>query len=152
VSARADVLLWAQRVLGMKKAAPHLLLEISEHATMEQATAAFHKIARLAHPDLNRGLEPSELELVTRAYSRVAAAYQDFRSGARERPEGRPATPATGQMSSKALVQYRKAELALKRGELQVGLLHLKMAIAADPQSAFLREALARVEEELKNA
>jgi hypothetical protein len=156
VSARADVLLWAQRVLGMKKAAPHLLLEISEHATMEQATAAFHKIARLAHPDLNRALEASELELVTRAYSRVAAAYQDFRSGARERPDGRPATPATGsmsgQMSSKALVHYRKAELALKRGELQVGLLHLKMAIAADPQSGFLREALARVEEELKNA
>ena len=154
MSARADVLLWAQRVLGMKKAAPYLLLEISEHATSEQATAAFHKIARLAHPDLNRGLEPNELELVTRAYSRVAAAYQDFRAGARERPDGRAATPnpMSGQMSSKALVQYRKAELALKRGELQVGLLHLKMAIAADPQSAFLREALARVEEELKNA
>ena len=63
-----------------------------------------------------------------------------------------PAAPASAQMSSKALVYYRKAELALKRGELQVGLLQLKMAIAADPQSAFLREALARVEDELKNA
>jgi len=154
MSARADVLLWAQRVLGTKKPQPHQLLEISETATVEQATAAFHKIARLAHPDLNRGLEPTELEQVTRAYSKVAAAYQDFRAGAKTQPVGEQRTsagPASSQMTSKALVYYRKAELALKRGELQVGLLQLKMAIAADPQSAFLREALARIEEELKN-
>jgi len=155
VSARADLLLWAQRVLGQKKPRPHQLLEIREDATVEQATQAFHKIARSAHPDLHRTMDPEDLELVTRAYSRVAAAYQDFRSGARDRPESqRPAgaAPSSAQMSSKALVYYRKAELALKRGELQVGLLQLKMAIAADPQSAFLREALARVEDELKNA
>ena len=156
MSARADLLLWAQRVLGQKKPLPHQLLEIREDATVEQATQAFHKIARSAHPDLHRTMDPQDLELVTRAYSRVAAAYQDFRSGARERPESQRlpgvAAAASAQMSSKALVYYRKAELALKRGDLQVGLLQLKMAIAADPQSAFLREALARVQDELKNA
>ncbi|HEX8111663.1 MAG TPA: hypothetical protein VF516_28225, partial [Kofleriaceae bacterium] len=52
-------------------------------------------------------------------------------------------------MSSKALVHYRKAELALRRGDLTGAVLHLKMAIASDPQSAFLRSALAEVEAEV---
>lgn len=69
-----------------------------------------------------------------------------------------PATPsgaapsgnASQSMSSKALVYYRKAELSLKRGDLKGALLQLKLAIAADPGSAFLRTALAEVELELR--
>jgi hypothetical protein len=52
-------------------------------------------------------------------------------------------------MSSKALVHYRRAELALRRGDLTGAVLQLKMAIASDPQSAFLRSALAEVEAEV---
>jgi len=81
VSVRSDVLLWANRVIARKGSAPHVLLEIHEQSTPEQVQAAFHKIARTAHPDLHRhGLSADELELVTTAYAAVANAYQQMRS------------------------------------------------------------------------
>lgn len=61
-----------------------------------------------------------------------------------------PAAAAPGApMNSKALVYFRKAELALNRGDLRGAILQLKMAIAADPQSPMLRTALAEVSAEL---
>ena len=62
-----------------------------------------------------------------------------------------PDEPAGGapRMNSKALIYYRKAELALRRGDLAGAVLQLKMAIASDPQSAFLRSALTEVEAEV---
>jgi hypothetical protein len=175
VSIRAQVLLWAQRTIAKgRDAHPHQLLDIPADATLEAAQAAFHAIARKAHPDLHRtALTPDELEQITAAFSRITAAYEDFRRrttsqerslprdgtapisaegrAARSRsPTGAPPTKAPPtQMSSKALVYYRKAELALRRGDLTSGLLQLKMAIAADPQSAFLRAALAEVQAEV---
>ncbi|MBA3818248.1 MAG: hypothetical protein H0X17_05105, partial [Deltaproteobacteria bacterium] len=81
MTARSDVLLWARRVAGRQDATAHVLLELPAAATLEDAQEAFHKIARLAHPDLHRTtLDPPELELVTLAYSRVAGAYQEFRT------------------------------------------------------------------------
>ena len=53
-------------------------------------------------------------------------------------------------MSPKALVYYRKAELCLKRGDLKGASLQIKLAIAADPASGFLRSALAEVELEVR--
>ena len=53
-------------------------------------------------------------------------------------------------MSSKAMLYYRRAEMALRQGDLKAGVLNLKLAIAADPTSQFLRQALAKTEEELK--
>lgn len=180
MSVRADVLLWAQRVIARKGATPHQVLEIEPGSGPQAAQDAFHRIARLAHPDLHRRtLPPEELELVTTAYARAAAAYQELRglrSATRLRPlrddAPAPAVPTTAviptsppsnkavavpdeaagpaqRMSGKALVHYRKAELALRRGELTGAVLHLKMAIASDPQSAFLRSALAEVEAEV---
>jgi hypothetical protein len=182
--ATADVLLWAQRVTSRSKPKPFELLEVKADCTLEQAQEAFHKIARLAHPDLHRTtLPPDDLERVTAAYARVANAYQSLRSQkmktarlrkinpsesgkfadfnaepptpppivppppvAEEKFVPRAVTPATNQMSPKALVYYRKAEMCLRRGDLKTAVLHLKMAIAADPQSTFLRAALAEVE------
>jgi hypothetical protein len=109
---------------------------------------------------------------VTTAYAKAAAAYQEFRTQrtgtTRMRPIGKDApgraastpasgaptvsggsTTAAGQMTSKALIYYRKTELCLRRGDLKTAILHLKMAIAADPQSTFLRTALAEVEAEV---
>jgi len=63
-------------------------------------------------------------------------------------PPAGPVNP-TQAMSSRALIYYRKAELSLRRGELTTAVLQLKMAIASDPQSAFLRSALSEVETEL---
>jgi hypothetical protein len=237
MSIRSDVLLWAQRIVARAKDTPsHVLLDVGIDVSVEDAQAAFHKIARTSHPDLHRSsLTPEELELVTTAYARVAGAYQDFRSKrastTRMRPlkddpppprktpssdripalrtptgrtpsgtsegrpqgktpegmtpvsrsptgtsEGRPqgktpdGTPpiprsatlpgvgagspspspgAPGPMNSKALIYYRKAEMCLRQGDLKTACLNMKMAIAGDPQSTFLRNALAEIESEL---
>jgi len=182
MSARTDVLLWAQRVVARKTASAYQILEVAAGCTMEAAQDAFHKIARLAHPDLHRTtLSPDELELVTQAYSRAAAAYQEIRVQNRTTtkmiplqrladpapvahttviptslspnkavplPDAQPINPARA-MTSKALIYYRKAELCLRRGELTGAVLQLKMAIASDPQSPFLRSALAEVQAEV---
>lgn len=233
MSIRAEVLLWATRVMNRDADQPaHTLLEVKPDATLDEVQTAFHDIARTAHPDLHRThLGAEELELVTSAYSRVAAAYQDMRtqkmqttkikaleptdlppptnmprtstgsmppavgraSTASMRPLARPpeATPpnnprvttgsmkalprpgsptasqstqaiapitdgapmkASEEMNSKALVCYRKAELCLRRGDLKGAVLQLKLAIASDPQSPFLRTALAEVESEVNKA
>lgn len=175
MSARTDVLLWAQRVVGRKEAPAQSILEIAADAGLDAAQAAFHKIARMAHPDLHRTtLSPAELELVTTAYGRAAAAYQQIRVQCRGattsrirpvRPPGSdpPMPPVVAgatkaaesevnpaqAMTAKALLHYRRAELSLRRGELTQAVLQLKMAIASDPQSALLRSALARVQAEL---
>jgi hypothetical protein len=201
-SPRVDVLLWARRVTSRRSEPAHKLLEIAHDATLDDAQNAFHKIARMAHPDLHRTtLNAEELEQVTLAYSLAAAAYQQFRTqrGAKpavkgaeprtKRPSGGvvlpgggvvgrgrtpsssptstapvappvPAAttppsspgiplPAAQQMSSKALVHYRKAESSLRQGDVRAAVLQLKMAIAADPQSQFLRTALVEVQAEL---
>ncbi|MGE5182305.1 MAG: hypothetical protein ACM31C_09600 [Acidobacteriota bacterium] len=164
-------MMWAQRICSNRHAPAHQLLEIKKDASLEDAQAAFHKIARIAHPDLHRNtLSPDELEMLTTAYATVANAYQSFRTQTAGTPPIRPIKPAdttarvpvtpsgaapaaagaAQQMSTKAVVYYRKAELALKRGDLRGATLQLKLAIAADPQSPFLRTALAEVEAELQ--
>jgi len=185
--ATTDVLLWAQRISSRVKPKPYELLEVKPDCTLDQAQEAYHKVARLAHPDLHRtALNPDELERVTAAYARVAEAYRQLRAQKLksqrlkklspnesgkfadfnaepptpppvvppppvtvEKYPPRAVTPATTQMSPKALVYYRKAEMSLRRGDLKAAILHLKMAIVADPQSQFLRAALAEVEFEI---
>ena len=176
VSARTEVLLWANRIVNKGNASPNHLLEIRESAGLDEAQAAFHKVARMAHPDLHRAsLTPEELELVTAAYSKVAGAYQELRTMrmqttklprmAVKPPTAAPVNkgipqpddpkPAGGiantaqAMTPKALVYYRKAELALRRGDLRGAVLQIKMAIAADPLSTLLRSALSEVESEI---
>ena len=173
MSVRIDVLLWAQRVLARHGAPAHQILDLPPTASLEEAQHAFHEIARKAHPDLHRReLNREELETVELAYARAAGAYQDFRaqrmlamrSAASDSagPSGRArsdtanlaaaAAAATspsasaGRMNSKATLYYRKAELCLRRGDLRGALLQMKMAIAGDPQSTFLRSALAELE------
>ena len=160
MSVAKDVLMWAQRVVAKKGSPANQILELPSTATLEHAQTAFHKIARTAHPDLHRAhVTVEELELITTAYATSAAAYQQYRSQTLETTRlqplkgatagGAPKTGVQSQMSSRALVYYRKAELALKRGDLNSALLQLKMAIASDPQSPFLRTALVEVESEV---
>ncbi len=171
-------MLWANRIVNKGSTAPHHLLEIREGAGLDEAQAAFHKVAKMAHPDLHRAsLSPDELEVVTSAYARVAGAYQELRmmrmqttrlprtnikpptnapvnkmpdAGAvtGEVKPGAPAGPSSA-MNSKAIAYYRKAEGALRRGDLKGAVLQIKMAIAADPMSGFLRSALSEVESEI---
>jgi hypothetical protein len=171
--------LWAQRVIARRTAAAHEILELKPTASVEDAQAAFHKLAKIAHPDLHRnGMTPEELEQVTSAYAIAAGAYQTFRGQAMSTqrmrplgpedlavgiaqpvagptstpPAGIPNAPVDKQMNSRALIYYRKAEIALRRGDFKGALLQLKMAIASDPGSAFLRTALAEVELELRKS
>lgn len=166
MNARMDVMMWAQRINGTKKLPAHQLLEIPANADVEAAQTAFHKIAKMAHPDLHRnGLTAEELELVTSAYATVANAYQTFRTQAMKTTRMKPLEPGAsatpsgaagavtgpqGAMSSRALVYYRKAELCLKRGDMRGAVLQLKMAIGSDPGSTFLRAALIEVETEVR--
>lgn len=169
MSVRSDVLLWAQRIIAKQGARAHQLLEIEIGAGIDQAQEAFHRIARMAHPDLHRGsLTAEELEQVTTAFARCASAYQEFKSQHSQTTRMRPmrpsqppvapgsaasppagVAPGTPAMAPKALLYYRKAELSLRRGDLRGAVLQLKMAIATDPQSAFLRTALIEVEAEV---
>jgi len=174
----ASLMMWAQRVIAKRTAASHEILDIKQEASIEDAQVAFHKLARVAHPDLHRNtLSAEELELVSSAYAIAAGAYQTFRSTASSTqrmkplksdevarptpvpPEIAEKTPPPGpaptvnagaNMNPKAVTYYRKAELALKRGDLKSALLQVKLAIAADPASGFLRSALAEIELELK--
>jgi hypothetical protein len=174
----ASLMMWAQRVVKKRTAPAHEVLEIKPDASLEDAQVAFHKLARVAHPDLHRNsLPPDELEILNAAYAIAAGAYQTFRQQAQSTQRMKPlraeevATPAAAaadrvvpvtpsgaaptanaaqSMNSKAIVYYRKAELALKRGDLRSSMLQIKLAIAADPHSGFLRSALAEVELELK--
>ena len=191
MSAASQILLWAQRTVAKRGSPAYQMLEIRQDASIDEAQEAFHKIARLAHPDLHRNmLKPDELEMLTSAYAAVAGAYQTFRqqavlasrqqaaenpapagATAPARPAPRPTQPpptqpaapvaatpsgpapqagAAASMSSKALVYYRKAELALIRGDLKGAMLQIKLAIATDPQSGFLRTALAEVDAAVK--
>lgn len=166
MTSRMDILLWAKRVNSIAKtASPYQLLDIPADAGADAAQDAFHNIAKVSHPDLHRnGLSPQELEAVTTAYAAVANAYQAVRSATGRAPirdqaagAGAP-TPAgaapvnnsANAMSSRAILYYRKAELALKRGDLKGAILQLKMAVASDPRSVFLRTALAEVEAEVR--
>ena len=113
MSVRSDVLLWAQRIVAKKGAPPHQLLEISAGARIEVAQDAFHKIARIAHPDLHHGsLTDEELALVSTAYARVAAAYHELRNQTMQTgplpplpadpPPPRPRTTSTGPLAARA--------------------------------------------------
>jgi len=166
MKSRMDVLLWAKRINAIAKtASPHQLLNVPANAEPDVAQEAFHNMAKASHPDLYRNaLSPEELEAVTAAYAAVSNAYQSVRFGngrtpIRDQITGPAATTASGAapvnnaanaMSSRAILYYRKAELALKRGDLKGAILQLKMAVASDPRSMFLRTALAEVEAEVR--
>ncbi|HEY4239439.1 MAG TPA: hypothetical protein VGM88_06470 [Kofleriaceae bacterium] len=163
-----DALLWAQRtILRPRDTAACVVIGVAPDASFDDIQAAFHGIAKMAHPDLHRTtMDEEELELITTAYARAAAAYAELRltrAGTMRMPTlsdqstqpiaTQPDVPPPAgapQMNSRALVYYRKAELCLRRGELKGAVLQLKLAIAADPTSAVLRTALSEVETELR--
>ncbi|MBK7533889.1 MAG: DnaJ domain-containing protein [Myxococcales bacterium] len=226
----SEVLSWARRWARRPTATEHELLELARSATLDDVRAAYHKLARFAHPDLHRtAMTPAQLEDVTAAFARVSNAYavlsgklrreakrapanpgEPAPSGghaparpstatmAPKQPPARPSSTAPGPtssstgaasasagpsaagaagalagpvraasttsspsrtgataplpigpanaMSPRALGHYRRAELAMLRGNSTEALLHLRMAIASDPQSSFLRAALAELE------
>jgi hypothetical protein len=168
VTSKAELLAWARGILALGTTAPpHELLRLRAGADASAASDAFMKLARVAHPDLHRNaLTETEFDQLVLAYSRVAGAYQELRTAhtrggtvqppmaaaPRSAPGTMPPPAGPQSMNSRALVYFRKAELALSRGDLRGAILQLKMAIAADPQAALLKQALAEVQAELDKA
>jgi curved DNA-binding protein CbpA len=72
----SEALAWARRWARRPGAADHELLEVGSSATEESVRAAYHKLARFAHPDLHRAaVTADELEEITDAFARVSNAY-----------------------------------------------------------------------------
>lgn len=138
-------------------------LEIPPTASATAIQDAYHRIARTRHPDLFRQrVSPEVLDRLVRMYARVTAAYAELRvpercAGYLRELRGRPAAGPTAAaapsadvdpvraMNPRALQLYRRAEGALRIGDRTAATLHVKMAIAADPNSSFLRAALAEL-------
>lgn len=175
-SARTAALAWARRWARRSAAPDHELLEVPAGASLEEVRAAYHKLARLAHPDLHRAAATAEeLEELTLAFARVSNAYSLMTGRSRRAGpaasgsgaiggtpsnaiSGTPSGPSSGSpsgminngpatgLSTKAKMHYRRAELCLRRGELVEARLHLRLALASDPQSTFLRKALEEID------
>lgn len=165
----AEVLGWLDQVEPRADGRSHFeWLELAPTASSRQIQGAFHAIARTRHPDLFRSvLTGGDYDRLVRMYARVSAAYAALRTSEaaanylRERRDsGAPLTnppPTTPEpkapapvdparaMNARALGLYRRAERALASGDRTTAILNIKLAIAADPQSALLRGALSEL-------
>jgi hypothetical protein len=141
---------------------PFELLELSPTDDVDRIRDAYHRVASTRHPDLFRGkLGAAEAEMLMRLFARVTGAYAQLRDpaerkkhGARPTPAkaGATATPPGGvrKLSPRALSHVRRAEALLATGDAASAILHLRMAVAAEPGVRELRQMLAETEARLK--
>jgi hypothetical protein len=61
-------------------AAARRVLEIEEHASSEEVAEAYHRLARMYHPDRVAGLAPDIQELAERKMREINAAYETLKS------------------------------------------------------------------------
>lgn len=149
---------------------PFELLDLSPTDDIERIRDAYHRIAASRHPDLFRGkLGAAESEQLMRMFARVTAAYAQLRDPeARKKFGAKPArsavTPPAGiaaqkpgdtptglrKISPRALSHVRRAEALLETGDVASAILHLRMAVAAEPNVRELRQMLSDTEKQLK--
>jgi curved DNA-binding protein CbpA len=139
------------------------LLDVGTDAGDDDVQRAFHGMAASLHPDRHRqGLTVGQRERLTIVYARIAEAYRVLRDApGREAYRhahppaiaGEPAVAAElgdeehlARLHPKAQSLYRRAQAALRTGDRTSALLNLRMALAANPTSTWLRAALDRVE------
>lgn len=166
---------WLRRI-GPKvdSLGPFELLEMPALDDLEKVRLAYHGVAATRHPDLFRGrLGTAEAEMLMRVFSRISGAYAQLRDpeerrkhGAKKVPASKLATPPTGvpitgagtttpaggirKIAPRALSHVRRADSMLDAGDLGSAILHLRMAVAADPSSRELRQLLTDTEAKLK--
>lgn len=138
------------------------LLEIEPTDDMKKIRGAYYEMASTRHPDLFRGrLGAPETELLMRVFGRVTNAYAVLRDPEERKKAGAPqpkgaapaAAPASGaprKIAPRAMSHVRRADAALDSGDVASAILHLRMAVAADPASKELRVLLADTEAKLK--
>jgi curved DNA-binding protein CbpA len=154
---------WVMQIEANSRALPHELLHVASDAKPEQIQSAFHAVAKQSHPDRFRNmLTAPQLDRLTRAYSRVTEAYAIMTGRVRRSvalpttqsaaaaPVETPRVPAhedpTSKMNGHALRYFRRAEAAFAINDTGNARLQLRMAVAADPQSAYLRRVLNELE------
>jgi hypothetical protein len=128
---------------------------------IEILTSAYATVAGAYQELRTRTMPTTNLKKIVRPEATPNAAPAPRAAASTIPPSGSPppaASPAAssgkpeGSMSPKALTYYRKAEIALRRGDLKGAILQLKLACATDPTSTFLRTALAEVETEVRKS
>jgi len=165
---KRDVLAYLDRVEPVLAKLDHFeALDVPADAGPVTIQDAFHHMASNLHPDLyRRQLSAADLERLTIVYGRIAEAYRVLRNPdhrrdylAREadkRNRGKTETDdvktggnsAVARLSPKAQRLYRRAQTSLRMKDIASAKLNLRMAIALEPKSALLREALADLESE----
>ena len=137
------------------------LLDIDSDADDNAIREAFHQMASRLHPDLYRKLiDTRDHERLNIVYGRIAQAYMVLRDPqerekyartlAREQPAAAAGegdlVSAVALLSPKAQRHYRRAEASLRMGNVAAAILSLRMALATDPKSSLLKEALANAQ------
>ena len=174
--AKREVLAYLDRVEPALDRLDHFeLLDVPADAGPLTIQDAFHHMASNLHPDLyRRVLRAEDHERLTIVYARIAEAYRVLRHTGHRRAylkdvarklEDRAARPApavdarpvardrgddvaVARLSPKAQRLYRRAQTSLRMKDIASAKLNLRMALAIDPKSALLREALADLEKE----
>lgn len=164
---KRDVLAYLDRVEPVLGELDHFeLLDVQADAGPLTIQEAFHHMASNLHPDLyRRMLRAEDHERLTIVYARIAEAYRVLRHAGYRRAylkdaarklDEQPAKPAASggvdsavaRLSPKAQRLYRRAQAALRMKDFASAKLNLRMALALDPRSALLREALAELAKE----
>ncbi len=137
------------------------LLDIDHTASEVELQHAYHQMAARLHPDMYRlVLAPADLERLSIVYGRIADAYlvlrdplqrdrylvEQSRSYDAEREGDVDPTAAAALLSPRAKQHYRRAQAALRAGEVASAILSLRMALSHNPHSALLREILLAAE------
>ena len=175
---KAELMTWIAHCEARRSETLMDVLGVTESSSADALREAFHGFAKNAHPDLHKlGLTAEDYERLVRAYCRVSLAYATLRDPeSKEKymreleaaapkkkittppprtkpPTAQPAStaaPVRTAVSSKAQIYVRKAEAALRQGDLATAQFNLRLAIASDPTSAALRASLADVEASLR--
>ncbi len=165
---KREVLAYIERVEPVLDKLDHFeLMDVPADAGPTTIQEAFHQMASNLHPDLYRRLlAPENHERLTIIYARIAEAYRVLRHAGNRRAylkneakkrEQRPAKttkPSAGadsavaRLSPKAQRLYRRAQTSIRMKDMASAKLNLRMALAMEPKSALIREALKDLEEE----
>ena len=174
---KTELMTWIARCEAQRTESLMDVLGVTEAASADALRDAFHGYAKNAHPDLHKlTLTAEDYERLVRAYCRVSLAYATLRDPESKekymrelhaaapppkkktttapppRATAPPAAAPRASVSPKAQIYVRKAEAALRQGDLATAQFNLRLAIASDPSSTALRASLADVEASLRAA
>ena len=151
----------------------YALLGVDEEASILKVKEAFRVFARRYHPDRFAGASPEKLERANAIYRRGTEAFQvltdpvsrtrydealergelRLTSEARENAKPKPkpaAAPAPKIRSAQARTLYDDAVDATKRQDWKAAQRALRGAVQLEPESVFLKERLAQLEQHLR--